>query len=169
MGPDDLTPTLLGRAPGCKNLIERVPTVFRYIRGGKGYEWRFETDEAGFKRLALFKTPVRTSDEFPDTFEVPASIPIGNFLNALYNYLREHFAKNGLGGLEMDISFPLPAYFSDSVADEFRKIISTSSFGNHRFNVHQTQPETVAIYALSSQTEGEFSVSKSYLRMVMKN
>lgn len=153
-----MIPTQLGRWPGCNNFMHKVPTVLRYLSPNE-FEWGFVAEKAGFGRSILFKTSLGNGDAHPDNSGRSAYEMIGDFLNAVYGQIIECLAKEGLGHLEMEFSFTVPATYTDPVVEEFRRIISETLFQGHTFNVTLTEPEAAAIHTLYNQREGDFVVS----------
>lgn len=159
MRPGDMTPTQLGRWPGCDNFMHKVPTVLRYLSGSNEFEWGFVADKAGFGRSILFKTALGNGDSYPDMSGKSAYQMIGDYLNAVYGHIRKHLDKEDIGDLEMEFSFTVPATYTDPVVEEFRRIVLGTAFNNHKFNVTLTEPEAAAIYTLYNQHEKDFVVS----------
>lgn len=164
MRPSDLIPTQLGRWPGCDNFMHKVPTVLRYTSGSREYEWGFVADKAGFGRSILFKTSLGNGDTRPDMSGKSAYEMIGDYLDAVYVHIHNHLTKEGFGELEMEFSFTVPATYTDPVVEEFRRIVSGTSFRNHKFNVTLTEPEAAAIHTLYNQHERDFVVSESIFK-----
>lgn len=159
MRPSDKIPTQLGRWPGCSSFMHKVPTVLRYDSGSSEPEWGFVAEKAGYGRSILFKTALGTGDDFPDKSGKSAYEMIEDYLNAVYGQIIESLTKEGFGRLEMEFSFTVPATYTDPVVEEFKNIISQTSFNDHKFNVTLTEPEAAAIHTLYNRREEDFVVS----------
>lgn len=163
MRPSDMTPTQLGRWPGCDNFMHKVPTVLWYHSGGNEFEWGFVAEKAGFCRSILFKTSLGIGDDEPlDQSGKSGYEMIGNYLDAVYGHIIEYLTKVQLENLEIEFSFTVPATYTDPVVEDFRRIISGTSFLKHKFNVTLTEPEAAAIHTLCNRREEDFAVSWSF-------
>lgn len=143
--------------------MHKVPTILRYHSGSSDFEWGFVADKAGFGRSILFKTALGTGDAYPDMSGKSAYEMIGDYLGAVYEQIIEFLTKEGFGRLEMEFSFTVPATYTDPVVEEFKQIISKTSFKDHKFNVTLTEPEAAAIHTLYNRRDEDFVVSWSFI------
>lgn len=163
MRPSDMIPTQLGRWPGCDSFMHKVPTILRYHPGSTEFEWGFVAEKAGFGRSILFKTALGTGNVCPDMSGKLAYEMISDYLNAVYGQIIEFLTKEGFGHLEMEFSFTVPATYTDPVVEEFKRIISGTSFNGHKFNVTLTEPEAAAIHTLYNRRDEDFVVSWPFI------
>lgn len=163
MRPSDMTPTQLGRWPGSDNFMHKVPTVLRYHSGSTVPEWGFVAERAGFCRSILFKTSLGMGDSYPDQSGISAYEMIGDYLNAVHGQIIEYLTKEGLGRLDLEFSFTVPATYTDPVVEEFKSIILRTNFQSYKYNVTLTEPEAAAIHTLYNRREEDFVVSWSLM------
>lgn len=154
----DMIPTQVGRWPGCDRIKNRVPTALRYVSDSRNPEWGFVAEKSGPGQSTMFKPSLETGDSCADVSNISDHDFTRDFLNAIYGYINQHLAEEGVDGLLIEFSFTVPPTYTDRVVEKFRHIISKTSFQGHKINISLTELEAMAIQVLYNQCDEGFMV-----------
>ena len=159
-------PIQLGNWPGQPPTRQsyKVPTVVSYP-SDPNYPplWGFTAERpphlgyAGvtYQRVRAFKMFLEPATT--QLFEAPPGKTlkdvVHDFLEGVYQHLIRTLQMEGLSTDELDykVLFTVPAPFSKSAVENFRRIVMGTGWGNHEIEVQLTEPEAAALYTIRTQ------------------
>lgn len=176
------TPTQISQWPGQFGESNKVPTCVAYASDNRKPLWGFQAvrphkhqqgSGVQWMRVKAFKKfldpKISSTLEWPapgrDVHEVTR-----DFLEGMYEHLMSVLAQGGFSEDVVDYHalFTVPAPFSIFAVEAFKRVIQTTGFGRHTFDVSLTEPEAAAIYTITSQqfimrSPGHFNTSQCFL------
>ena len=105
-----------------------------------------------FRAFKMFLEPAMTQ-----LFEAPPGKTlkdvVHDFLEGVYQHLIRTLQMEGLSTDDLDykVLFTVPAPFSKSAVESFRRIVVGTGWGNHGIEVQLTEPEAAALYTIRTQ------------------
>lgn len=160
-------PTQIGRWPGqtLGSSSFKVPTKIAYPSDSSPPLWGFQADKlpqnslyAGgitYTKCQVFKMYIEP--ENTKEFACPPGRKLGDvvhdFLEGMWFHVLSIISEEGYGPAEFSykILFTVPTPFTPAAVEAFRRIISTTGWGQHNFEVELTEPEAAAIYTIRTQ------------------
>ncbi|RPB10165.1 hypothetical protein P167DRAFT_566804 [Morchella conica CCBAS932] len=135
-----------------------VPTVVVYPDKGGPSVWGFEAENSEDKlypKFRIFKPFIEPSSMIH--YRTPPGITlkdvVHDYIQGLYDHLIEHITGKRIyspNNTKLDILLTVPAAYSNSTVENFRRIVATTGIGNHTFGVRLTEPEAAALYTVES-------------------